>query len=357
MSTDIPHFDINIKLETPEDDAVKLVCKLKSTWPAKDIKIKYFTAGISNFLMGCYLPEKPDDIVLIRIYGESSELFTDRSAERQAFNILHQAGLSAPMYCTFDNGMAYGYLKGKPLTQKMAIHDENIRKLIAQEMAKLHSLNGPEGDGKKVLFFFKKMDIFFSLCPDSFPDPEKQKIFQTKLGSKKAVQEEYDVLRSRLEKMDCPVVYSHNDLLLQNIVYDEAADKIGFIDYEYCFYNFQAFDIGNHFNEYAGIDEIDYNLYPNDEYQLSWIRTYLECYKKLTQPSCCEVTDEEVRNFHLNVQLCSLASHYFWGTWALLQAKYSKIDFDYLGYAVIRFEEYFRRKEEFKLMLEDMGRL
>lgn len=32
------------------------------------------------------------------------------------------------------------------------------------------------------------------------------------------------------------------------------------------------------------------------------------------------------------------ASHFFWGIWALVQAKYSDIDFDYLAYAAIRFD-------------------
>lgn len=82
----------------------------------------------------------------------------------------------------------------------------------------------------------------------------------------------------------------------------------------------------------------------------------------------------------------ALASHQYWGTWSLLQvgacrlglpkvaplsragqsecergvsaesrlhlraaaqAKWSKIDFDYLSYARLRWDEYFRRKDEF----------
>lgn len=33
-------------------------------------------------------------------------------------------------------------------------------------------------------------------------------------------------------------------------------DEISFIDYEYGAYNYCAFDIGNHFNEYGGINSI-----------------------------------------------------------------------------------------------------
>ena len=37
-------------------------------------------------------------------------------------------------------------------------------------------------------------------------------------------------------------------------------EKLYFIDFEYGSYNYRGFDIGNHFNEYAGYD-CDYSLY------------------------------------------------------------------------------------------------
>uniref|UniRef100_A0A4W3J6K9 ethanolamine kinase n=1 Tax=Callorhinchus milii TaxID=7868 RepID=A0A4W3J6K9_CALMI len=40
------------------------------------------------------------------------------------------------------------------------------------------------------------------------------------------------------------------------------------------------------------------------------------------------------------------ASHFFWGFWALIQAKYSTIEFDFLGYAVLRFNQYFQMKPQ-----------
>jgi hypothetical protein len=40
----------------------------------------------------------------------------------------------------------------------------------------------------------------------------------------------------------------------------------------------------------------------------------------------------------------ALASHVFWGLWALLQARYSVIEFDYVQYSKDRWVEYHRRK-------------
>lgn len=63
---------------------------------------------------------------------------------------------------------------------------------------------------------------------------------------------EFQQLHDALNKVDSPVIFAHNDLLLGNILIDEKTDKVRFIDYEYAAYNFQAYDIGNHFAEYAG---------------------------------------------------------------------------------------------------------
>lgn len=57
-----------------------------------------------------------------------------------------------------------------------------------------------------------------------------------------------------VSKIRSPVVFAHNDLLLGNILYDPTSDsKVTFIDYEYADYSFQAYEIGNHFDEFAGI--------------------------------------------------------------------------------------------------------
>ena len=43
----------------------------------------------------------------------------------------------------------------------------------------------------------------------------------------------------------------------------------------------------------------------------------------------------------------ALASHQYWGAWAIMQARWSAIDFDYMGYAALRWSEYWRRRDEF----------
>lgn len=71
------------------------------------------------------------------------------------------------------------------------------------------------------------------------------------------MKEEFEILyKEHLSTTQSPIVFSHNDLLLGNIIYDENSEKVTFIDYEYADCNYQAFDIGNHFSEFAGIEFI-----------------------------------------------------------------------------------------------------
>jgi len=66
------------------------------------------------------------------------------------------------------------------------------------------------------------------------------------------LEKEYQILNSTLSKVNSPVVFAHNDLLLGNILYNQKQESVVFIDYEYTAFNYQAFDIVNHFAEFAG---------------------------------------------------------------------------------------------------------
>ena len=84
-------------------------------------------------------------------------------------------------------------------------------------------------------------------------------------------------MEQELIKVNSPVVFCHNDLLSANIIYNETAEKVSFIDYEYGCYNYRGFDIGNHFNEFAGF-ECNYSLYPDKKFQMQWLRHYLNAF-------------------------------------------------------------------------------
>jgi thiamine kinase-like enzyme len=47
------------------------------------------------------------------------------------------------------------------------------------------------------------------------------------------------------------LIFSHNDLLANNVLIANSNHKYIFIDYEYSTYNYRIFDIANYFNEYS----------------------------------------------------------------------------------------------------------
>ncbi|OWK08584.1 hypothetical protein Celaphus_00010718, partial [Cervus elaphus hippelaphus] len=138
------------------------------------------------------------------------------------------------------------------------------------------------------------------------------------------LEQELAWLKEHLPPLDSPVVFCHNDLLCKNIIYDSSKGHVRFIDYEYAGYNYQAFDIGNHFNEFAGVNEVDYSRYPARETQLQWLRYYLQAQKGRA------VTPREVERLYVQVNKFALASHFLWALWALIQNQFSTIDFDFL---------------------------
>lgn len=75
---------------------------------------------------------------------------------------------------------------------------------------------------------------------------------------------------------------------------------------------------------FTGVDEVDYSRYPDKEFQLNWLKVYLESYQNES------VTEQDVERLYVQVNKFALASHLLWTIWALIQAEHSTIDFDYV---------------------------
>lgn len=121
-----------------------------------------------------------------------------------------------------------------------------------------------------------------------------------------------------------PVTFCHNDLISRNIVYNRRDSRVTFIDVEYAGENYPAFDVANHFLEFAGVPELDYSKFPDKEFRFRWIQEYLRHAKGE------EFQGVGVELFNRWVELCVPASHLVWGLWAVHQARHSTIEFDYV---------------------------
>ncbi|XP_014236321.1 ethanolamine kinase 1 [Trichogramma pretiosum] len=334
-----PHFDITIDEKDLISGAKKIVKNLRPSWQDDKLSHKMFTNGISNKLIGIWHENDYNKMVLVRIYGHKTDLLIDRKEEIKNIRMLHKAGFTHSIYATFNNGIAYEFIEGNTLTVD-TIRDLDICKLVAVRLAEMHLLKPKKcklGEDKSIIW--EKTEKFMSIMPKNFADPTKQKKFEKLIKPHSILMQEYQTLKDGLSQLNSPVVFCHNDLLLTNILHNEKENKVTFIDFEYAAYNFQAFDIANHFAEFAGVDEPNYSLYPDEELQKIWLRFYLERFRSNTH-----IPEEDVAILYEQVNNFVLLTHFFWGCWALIQSQYSLIDFDFLEYAALRFNEYFRMK-------------
>eukprot|EP01025_Chloroclados_australasicus_P010998 TRINITY_DN14740_c0_g1_i1.p3 TRINITY_DN14740_c0_g1~~TRINITY_DN14740_c0_g1_i1.p3 ORF type:complete len:357 (-),score=34.76 TRINITY_DN14740_c0_g1_i1:424-1494(-) len=306
--------------------------------------------GITNLLLKV---QQGDCAVTIRIFGDNTNLFIDRERELQVLLQITGYGFGAKVLATFGNGRIEEYLDAYTLTPK-DVTEPLLSGRIAKKLYQYHQLKIDEVKKPMLWETIGKWlrqaeQLNFKDCEDS-----QRKFEQLDFNQMRT---EIQQTQELCDRCDSPVVYCHNDLLSGNILlikrenqdkYDKHASDLQFIDFEYGCYSYRGFDWGNHFNEWAGFN-CDFSLYPNKDQQRRFIRSYLEGYIQ----NGGQVSENEVEKGLAEVAAFSLASHIYWGVWALLQAKYSPIDFDYFEYSEMRWKQYLIMKEEAQLMVRE----
>lgn len=340
QSLGVTHLSLTVDENDITGGALKVLEIIRPTWPKECIKFKLLTDGITNKLVGCNLIDSDArETVLVRVYGNKTDLLIDRKAETRNILLLNSAGLAPQLYATFQNGLAYEFVPGNTLTDKTVSQPE-IYRLVASHMAHMHQVKVADQPHQPVLW--NKLQNFLDLVPERFTDSCKHRRYEEVIVPKQKIQEEINLLREKLSKLNSPIVFAHNDLLLGNVVHTSENNTVTFIDFEYSALNYQAYDIGNHFAEFVGLENVDYSKYPGKELQWNWLRVYLSVLQ-----GDDNISDRDIQKLYVQVNQFSLVAHIFWGVWALIQAEHSYINFDFMEYAAIRFNEYFAKKDAF----------
>ncbi|GLT26154.1 hypothetical protein SLA2020_012390 [Shorea laevis] len=338
----VPYSSLTVEasLSLPEmTPCVINLCKdLFKNWATLDdsrFSVQTVSGGITNLLLKVSVTEENGNnvSVTVRLYGPNTEYVIDRQRELKAIKYLSAAGFGAKLLGVFGNGMVQSFINARTLTPS----DMRKPKLAAEIAKQLHKFHQTEIPGSKepqlwidIFKFFEKASTLH------FEDIDKQRMYET--VSFEEVKKELLELKELTGLLKSPVVFAHNDLLSGNIMVNEEEEKLYFIDFEYGSYNYRGFDIGNHFNEYAGF-ECDYSLYPNKDEQDHFFRHYLQPHKPH------EVSENDLEALYVEANTFMLAGHLYWALWALIQAKMSPIDFDYISYFFLRYNEYKKQKE------------
>lgn len=337
------------------------------------LDFEMINGGITNILIKVEDTSKQAKY-LIRLYGPKTDEIINREREKKISSILYDKNISKKIYVFFSNGRIEEFMDGYALSRE-EIKNPRFQKMIAKNLKLLHDIELNDNlykelqvtqkvPGTRPSFLWNTIWKYFNLLNE-----ERKKIypFDAKANILKLI--DFDMLRENIlevEKLcrseNSPIVLCHCDLLSSNIIntgggaieaggtlgstaaataamgppynaHNDAAtlatpahdgETICFIDFEYSCPMERAYDIANHFNEYAGFN-CDWDLTPSKEEEYHFIKHYL-------------ATDDEesIRKLIQEIQPFYISSHINWGLWSLVQGMHSPIDFDFINYGMTR---------------------
>ncbi|KAL2689184.1 hypothetical protein Neosp_003236 [[Neocosmospora] mangrovei] len=312
------------------------------------LEVKPLTQGTTNGLYKVtYRPvdagdASAHDAVLVKVYGDGTDITIDRNKELRVHQLLAEKKLSSSPLVRFANGHAYQFIHGRTCSvSDMA--NQVIYRGVARELARWHATLPvvEHKDSQKSLEHEPSVWATAKKWLDAIPSqPKRSK------ADKALLREQFHYVTGKLLLNDAkpePLVLGHGDLLCGNIIVQDLTEpteaaSVLFIDYE-------AFELANHFAEWTGF-ECDYALLPTRSTRRDFIQEYLAEINRLQQdgdhahiPSVSEAQVD-----HLMAQVDSFRGFpgFYWGLCALIQAETSTgaIEFDYAGYAEKRLEEY-----------------
>ena len=245
-----PTLNYELPIDPTLNQIIKLIKNFVPHEPTSECSFRQFTDGLTNRLFKIAYDAGTSKVqVLIRIYGEKTELLIDREKELRSMLALHKKGLAPPVYGKFLNGVCYGYIAGKPFSA-LDIVDPTKSTLVAQHLARFHATEVPDIPTSPSLF--DTLSKWQKQVPES---GDIHRVVNIKDGdyTDDFFCKEVAWLKNKMKSFrEWKVAFCHNDLLAGNIIFKE--DKVDFIDYEYGSYNYVLFDIGNHMCEAMGVD-------------------------------------------------------------------------------------------------------
>lgn len=129
-----------------QTSALRLILTLQPEWENGKVEFVRFTDGITNTLLkvvnrapGLSEEEIDTEAVLLRAYGQGTDLIIDRERETQNHELLTKYNLAPALLARFHNGMLYRFLKGA-VTSPADLRREEIWRAVARRLAEWHAV-------------------------------------------------------------------------------------------------------------------------------------------------------------------------------------------------------------------------
>uniref|UniRef100_A0A0N4Z3L1 Choline/ethanolamine kinase n=1 Tax=Parastrongyloides trichosuri TaxID=131310 RepID=A0A0N4Z3L1_PARTI len=338
-----------------------------------DIVIESILGGNSNHVFKVSMISNKEKPVLLRIYGTNiiDEIFKDTLV----FSILSEKKLGPKLLGYFPGGRLEEYIESRSLTTKELGYPSVIR-LLAKKVANIHSLEVPLAKSANIFELIKNEIKTFK---EVLGENHTFNVIPSKVSNRhcpstiniKELEEEIQFLENMTKEYNSKIAFSHNDIFEGNIIVRKDAiiekdqiisnnvdDSLIVIDFEYCCYNFIAFDLAQIFAEtaitYDDDCECGYNIeekdFLNDERLLIFINEYLNEKNKNNGEVEVDINklQKEANKLMKETKTFVLIVHIFWGVWNIRQSFKSSIkNYDFMKHGLDRFVLYFNQKHQF----------
>jgi ethanolamine kinase len=302
-----------------------------------------------------------ENSVLVRVFG--AEGMIDRDVEATTLAALVEAQLAVPYHGRFANGRLEQWLEGYRALEVHEMGQSMYSQPICSRMARLHQFQLPvslssSSSSSTQPSMWSQLDSWMeqaqSISHYTTPGDDDR---AARLLNLPNICEEIHWLKHDVVPEKAKVAFCHNDLLAGNIMVQTTTTSslsetdengmVQLIDFEYGGVNYAAFDIANHFNEFAGGTSVeengvtDYTRFPSPAQQEAFLRTYLQASSSLSS-----IDPMELESLQAEVTAFVLSNHLYWGLWGVNQAaQEGTSEFDYLTYASNRFQQYYVTKK------------
>jgi thiamine kinase-like enzyme len=284
-------------------------------WKGRSISIQQVSGGLTNTNYKVVVEGRP---FFVRVPGEGTELLAvDRRNEYFNTKAAAEAGAGPQVlyYLPEFQVMVLEYLEGSTMS-KSALNAAGMPTKIAQAIKRLHG-------GPRFLTdfnMFRLTEYYLDICkqrdiriPEGYPG---------KMPTVRRIEQAVAI-------HPLPTVPCNNDLLAENYIFDGKSMRI--IDYEYSGNNDPCFELGN------TCQELQY-----DETRIAEV-----CTAYFGSPSA-----DKISRMKLNMIMSDVG----WALWAAIQAEISKIEYNFWGWAVERWDRAVEKMDspEFPTWLENV---
>jgi thiamine kinase-like enzyme len=264
-------------------------------WEGCSISIQQVSGGLTNTNYKVVVDGKP---FFVRIPGEGTELLAvDRRNEYFNTRAAAEAGVGPQVlyYLPELQVMVLEFLEGSTMS-KATLNAAGMPTKITHAIKRLH------GSPRFLTDFnmFRLTEFYLDICKQR--DIRIPEGYLERMPTVRRIEQAMSV--HPLLTLPC-----NNDLLAENYIYDGKSMRI--IDYEYSGNNDPCFELGN------TCQELQY-----DEIRIAEV-----CEAYFGSPVAGKIS---------RMKLNMIMSDVGWGLWAAIQAKISKIEYDFWGWAIER---------------------